>query len=722
MMQPAKWITTHRALGDVCPLFQKAFVCRGKVAEAKLSITALGVYEAKINGQPVGDFVLAPGWTSYDHRLQVQSCDVGALLGEANSICVSVGRGWYASPMVGWTDNEENRRRYARPEGLIAELSIRYEDGRQEIIRTDESWQYTQSPIRFSELYDGEHYDANAVPGDPLPVSLLDLPHDMLIPQEGEKILERERIAAVRVFTAPNGERLVDFGQVITGYVSFSLNAKSGDVVRISHGEVLDAEGNFYNENYRSAKALIRYVCKDGPQRYHPIHTFFGFRYLRLDEFPGTPQKEMFEAVAVYSDIRQTGSLHSGHEKLNRLFSNIFWGQHGNFLDVPTDCPQRDERLGWTGDAQVFVKAASYNYDVERFFRKWLRDLSADQFENGGVPDIVPDYFKNGAASAAWGDAAVICPWQIYMSYGDEGVLREQFESMRRWVDYIGSVSTTEHLWTGGRHYGDWLGLDAPAGSYKGSSREDFIASAFYAHSAGLLVKAGEVIGEDVSGYRALREEIVSAFRRAYPEYRTQTEHILALHFELCEDPKNTADALARMIRDAGGRMQTGFVGTPYLLHALSGHGYTELAYSLLLREEYPSWLYSVNRGATTVWEHWDGIMEDGSFWSRDMNSFNHYAYGSVIDWVYEVAAGIRPLGAGFSQVMIAPRPDRRLGSLDVSLEARSGLIRSAWRYEGDEISYEITVPVAAQAVIGGKRLDLAAGDHSFRLPALQKA
>lgn len=713
-MELAKWITTHRALGDICPLYRKRFPCKSKVKKATITITALGVYNLKINNEAVSDYVLAPGWTSYDKRLQVQTYDVTALLCENNEICVTVGRGWFASPMVGWEVTAENERRFDRPDGLIAELEITYKDGTSEVVFTDTDWQYAESPIQFSELYDGESYNAMIVPQHWQAVSELDWSKDILIPQEGDPIVERERLAVQRLFTAPNGDVLVDFGQEITGYVELSLSARRGDEIRISHGEMLDAQGDFYNDNYRSAKAELRYICKDGDQIYHPIHTFYGFRYLRLDAFPGKAQPEMFTAIAVYSDIQQTGSLHSGHKKLNQLISNIFWGQRGNFLDVPTDCPQRDERLGWTGDAQVFVKAASYNFDVERFFAKWLRDLAADQYENGAVPDVIPDYFKNENASAAWGDAAVICPWQIYNTYGNGDILVNQIDSMRRWIDYITNTTTTPNLWMGKGHYGDWLGLDAPSGSYKGSSREDFIASAFYAYSTGLLIKAGEVLHKDMEAYKALYQSIVTTFRSTFPTYNTQTEHALAIQFELSENPRQTADALAAMIQDGGGKMQTGFVGTPYLLHVLSRYGHTALAYSLLLREEYPSWIYSVNQGATTIWEHWDGVMEDGNFWSKDMNSFNHYAYGAVADWIYEEAAGIRPLEPGFSKLRIEPKPDERLGSLDVSLRTRHGLVKSAWKYEQGKVSYEITTPVAAQVIIGGDVICIPAGSYHY--------
>lgn len=498
--------------------------------------------------------------------------------------------------------------------------------------------------------------------------------------------------------------------------MEFTLEAKGHELIRIQHGEVLDKNGNFYNENYRSAKSEICYTCKKGTQTWHPTLTFFGFRYIKIEGLSKVPKPEQFTAIVVYSNIRQTGTLNCSNSKLNQLFSNIFWGQKGNFLDVPTDCPQRDERLGWTGDAQVFVKAATYNYDVERFFRKWLRDMAADQRVNGAVGCSVPEYLPDIPPSAAWSDAATICPWQIYLTYGNADVLKDQFASMKGWVDYVTNVTTTPCLWTGGEHFGDWLALDAKLDEYKGASREEFIASAFYAHSVDLLVRAGKVIGEDVTVYENLHNNIVRAFRKTYPIYLTQTEHALAIQFGLTPDPQKTADDLAEMVRRIGCKIQTGFVGTPYILHVLSDYGYADIAYSLLLREEYPSWLYSVNKGATTIWEHWDGIKEDGSLWNTIMNSYNHYAYGAVADWVYEKAAGIQTIETepGFAKARIAPIPDERLDWLEASIMSRHGEIRSKWINTGNGIRYEIKTAVPATIVIAGNESVVAPGSYTF--------
>lgn len=506
------------------------------------------------------------------------------------------------------------------------------------------------------------------------------------------------------------------------------MDAKNGDRIEVSHAEVMDKEGNFYTENYRAAKAKIHYTCCDGEQRYQPKFTFFGFRYIRLDAWPQALSEaalgteaflSQFTAIAVNSDLKRTGTIKTSSDLLNKLFENVIWGQKGNFLDIPTDCPQRDERLGWTGDAEVFVKTASYNFDVERFFRKWLQDLAADQYEDGRVPHVIPDALapedkSSFLPSAAWGDAAVICPWIIYQTYGRKRVLKQSFGSMKKWIDYMGNATTTPYLWTGGEHFADWLGLDAPQGSYKGSSRQDFIASAYYAYSTSLFIQTGKVLGEDMAEYEALYENIVKTFRETYSSYETQTELTLAVYFGLAEDLQKTADALADKIVSDGTRLMTGFVGTPYILHALSQYGHTDLAYSLLLRTEYPSWLYPVTKGATTIWEHWDGIMPDGNFWSRDMNSYNHYAYGAVADWMYEEAAGIKPLTPGFETLTIAPKPDPRLRWFEASIDTRHGTVCSKWSHQEAAVKYEILTPAPAKIVIDGIEYNVPAGSYTY--------
>ena len=711
----AKWIKPVKQMGDVVPLFAKDFQLHKEIKTARLFITAMGIYEANINGQRVSRYVLAPGWTSYAHRLQYQIYDVTHLLQSDNRLTVYVGKGWYRGILSGKLMKEW----YNKPAGLFAQLELEYVDGETELVVTDASWSVAESEIRFSEIYDGELYDARIIPEYTEGVEVFEGPSDTLIPQEGEEILEHEIFEAVQLIQTPRGEVVIDFGQEITGYVEIVANAKAGDIVKLSHGEMLDKDGNFYNANYRTAKSEYIYLCKDGEQIYHPRLTFYGFRYVRVEEFPGdlaNVKPENFKAIAVYSNIKRTGYASASNPLLNQLFSNIIWGQKGNFLDIPTDCPQRNERLGWTGDAQVFVKAAALNFDVERFFVKWLADMKVEQMENGGIPQIVPDIWKAKEVSSGWSDAVTICPWEIYKAYGNQEILSDMFPCMKKYVDYITTHTRQENLWIGGFHFGDWLGLDASPGSYTGASRKGFIATAYYAYSTSLVVKIGHILGEDVREYEALYGRIIKAFRDRYPVYKTQTECALAVHFRLAEDCQAASDRLVKLIQKNGMKLQTGFLGTPYLLYALSDFGHADVAYTLLLREEYPSWLYPVTKGATTMWEHWDGIMENGEFWDTNMNSFNHYAYGAVIDWVYTVAAGITQAddSVAYQKVRIAPTPDKRLEWLKVSLDTRNGSIRSEWRKEEEFWRFDIETPVDAEIIIGDKVHHVKAGVYCF--------
>lgn len=717
MLERSEWIKGCEKNLRGGTVYLKNFRCAAKAEKAILEITALGVYEAKLNGERVGDFILAPGWTSYSNRLQVQSYDVTNLLKTENSLEVTVGQGWRAiankrdgSDFLGYRDT-----------ALIAELTLVYADGRTESIVTDSSWTARESKLRYTNIYDGDIYDATFKAGSARHCICVDLEKDMLIPQEGEKIVEHERMPALQIIKTPAGETVIDFGQNMTGYVEFSIKGTPGAQATISHGETLDRDGNFYNANYRSARAQIKFTCDGEEHTYKSALTFFGFRYIRLENWPDEIKKENFTAVVVHSDIRRTGYFECSDEAVNRLFKNIIWGQKGNFLDVPTDCPQRDERLGWTGDAQVFVRTASLNFDVERFFKKWLRDLAADQGCDGCVPHVIPNISDDMGGSSAWSDAAVICPWEIYRTYGDKAVLEEQFDSMKAWIDWMRERSENGRR-SGGSHFGDWLGLDSPEGSYKGATPEDLIATAYYKYSTELFIKAAHALGRDVAEYENIPAEAAAAFRREYMENgrmknATQTACVLALYFDITDDRAATAAQLNELVKRAG-HLETGFVGTPYLLHALSDNGYAETAYDLLLRREYPSWLYPISKGATTVWEHWDGIKPDGTMWSTDMNSFNHYAYGAVADWMYGAAAGINsdPDRPGFEHIIFRPVTDRRLDFVKASIDTRRGTVASEWRRENGRIKYIFTVPegCCASTVIGGEKHEVGAGTHEF--------
>ncbi len=731
---------------------RREFGARGRIASARVYASALGLYELRLNGQAVGDEVLAPGWTSYGKRLLYQAYDVTSLVREGtNALCATVAAGWYKGDLAGWLGR---RNVYGGRTALVAQLTLRYEDGREETIATDGSWRVSDGPVLYSEIYHGETYDARLEDeGWDLPgfddsrwraAEVLDADLSGLAPRDGLPVRRKERFKATLVVT-PKGEKVLDFGQNIAGRLRFSVSGKAGDRAVIRHAETLDAQGNFYTANLRSAKARIAYVLKGGcVETYEPHFTFMGFRYACVDEWPGPLDPAAFEAIAIYSDMEETGSFECSSELLNKLHSNIAWGLKGNFVDIPSDCPQRDERLGWTGDAQVFVGTAAFLMGVDPFFRKWLRDLAADQTPEGGVPFVVPNVLVDSVApdgqamtthsSTGWGDAATICPWTIYERYADRGLLEEQYPSMRAWVEFIRARARDGLLWDSGFHFGDWVALDAKEGSYFGATPNDFTATAFYAKSAGILAKAAAVLGKDTDArvYGELRDRIISAFRAEFftPSgriaVRTQTACALALDFGLAppEWRDRLRDTLLALIKENGGHLVTGFLGTPYLCRALADAGALDAAYSLLMREEYPSWLYQVRKGATTVWEHWDGLKPDGSMWSPDMNSFNHYAYGSIAEWLHSTVAGISADEdfPGYKLIRFEPKPGGGLTRAKATLMTAFGLASIEWRVEAARLFVEIIVPHNARGrfvppVQGEAAMALGSGTHRLAFP-----
>lgn len=713
ILKASTWIEGGRDADRPLPVFRRRFSAE-KGDRLFLEITALGVYEAVLNGKRVGDFVMAPGWTHYPRRVQVQRYDISGLLKKNNELIVRLGRGWYGSKLM------------VSPHDGRVPLALRalivQEDGQGErvLLGTDAAWEWTEGETLSSSLYDGESVDGRRSLRGWKPAAEVKYPGVRLVPQDGPPILEQERLRPVKLITTPKGERVLDFGQNLTGYVEISVTGQSGQELLLHHAEILDQDGNFYTENLRKAEQAYHAILKEGDQLLKPRFTFYGFRYVRLTAFEGEPSLDQFTAVVIHSEMERTGRFVSGHPLVNQLYHNAVWGQKGNFVDVPTDCPQRDERLGWTGDAQAFIRAACYNYDAQGFYRKWLRDLALCQFPGGGVPHFVPSQMSEAERlskgpgceenSAAWADAACICPWQLYLAYGDKQVLKEQFSSMQAWVDCIRRTGDTEALWDSGFHFGDWLAQDAPnaaAGGCGGGTDKHLIATAMYANSTDLLIRAGKVLGKDMSEYEQLHGRIVKAFQKRFMpggkfELPTQTACVLALEFGLSKKPEQTVETLVQLIREAGNKLQTGFVGTPYLLHVLTRHGHAQLAYDLLLQEEAPSWLHSVLFGATTIWERWDGIKADGSINTPSMNSFNHYAFGAVVDWLYGKAAGIEPIeeAPGYAQVRIAPVPDKRLGFARAELKTAHGMIRSAWAFTPGGLRYEIEVPEGVRAHI----------------------
>ncbi len=725
----AKWIeplpadTSHTH--SMAPLMmRKEFSLNKKIASARLYVTAHGLYQVQINDHRVTDAVLTPGWTSYNKRLQYQVFDISSLVRQGNNtIGALVGEGWYNGRLA-WG---VNRNHYGKVNGLLAQLHIRFTDGSETIISTDQSWKYTnEGPVRLSEIYDGELYDARmekkdwTLPGfndaSWKPVTVVSYDMTNLLAQQGPFVRRIEELKAKKVFRTPDGTWVVDLGQNMTGWVKLKVKGPAGTKVILRHAEVLDKTGNLYTANLRAAKQRIEYILKgSGEEVFEPHFTFQGFRYVAVDSFPGQLTADNISGIVIHSDMTTIGTLETSNPLINQLQHNIRWGQKGNFLDVPTDCPQRDERLGWTGDAQAFIRTASFNMDVAAFFTKWLKDVAADQLPSGGVPFVIPDVLHDNGVSAGWGDAGVIIPWAIYLSYGDKRVLEEQYESMKKYVEYIRKIAGDSCIWKGGSVFGDWLFYRPGIYSHPepdGYTNGDMIATAFFAWSTSLLKNTAAVLGKtsDEAGYTALLQKIKEAFNREYvtPSGRifsdSQTGYVLALMFDLLPENKRSVAAgfLASDIRSRGDQLSTGFLGTSHLCNVLSRFGYTDIAYKLLLRENYPSWLYPVKMGATTIWERWNGIRTDSSFEDPGMNSFNHYAYGAIGEWMYRVMAGLEidPAQPGYKHFFIQPQPGGNFTHAKASLQTGYGEIVSGWKLENKRIAITVRIPPNTSATI----------------------
>jgi alpha-L-rhamnosidase len=523
---------------------------------------------------------------------------------------------------------------------------------------------------------------------------------------------------------------VIDFGQNLVGWVVVKAAGKTGDTIDITHAEVLDKFGNFYTDNLRAAKAEGRYIL-DGrrEEEFEPHFTFYGFRYVRVKGYPGPLKPENFHAVALYSDMEPTGTFSSSNPLINQLQHNIQWGQKGNFLDVPTDCPQRDERLGWTGDAQVFSRTAAFNMNVDNFFSKWLKDVAADQEPDGSVPFVIPNVLGHGAGgSTGWADVCTIIPWNMYLAYGDRRILEAQYPAMKAWVEYMHGKSKND-LWNTGFHFGDWL-FYRPFDDNDGRSAvtdKYLIAQCFYAHSTQLLINAATVLGKnnDVTTYKELLDRIKTAFLKEYvtPNGRlvsgTQTAYVLALNFDMLPESarEQAAERLVDNVRSYDNHLTTGFLGTPYLCHVLSRFGYDSVAYALLLQDSYPSWLYPVRMGATTIWERWDGIRPDSTFEVPSMNSFNHYSYGAIGDWMYRVMAGIDTYSdaPGYKHIRIQPHPGGGFDSAKASLQTYYGLVSSSWKTSGSHLTMDVTIPANTSATIYVPASDEASAKESDR-------
>jgi alpha-L-rhamnosidase len=720
----AKWIEpgyTEDTIMRPSPLMRKQFTISKTIASATAYITAHGIYEAQINGKRVGDAYMTPGWTAYKKRLQYQVYDVTSMMKTGpNAIGIMLGNGWYRG-IIGY---QYNINFYGKDIALLCQVDIVYSDGSKESIITDESWKSSTAEIIYSEIYNGETIDARLEKnGWTSPgyndagwsgVKVAEHPMNVLIATRNELVKKHEIFVPVKIFKTPKGEQVIDFGQNLVGLVQMKVSGKAGDKITLSHAEVLDKAGNFYTENLRAAKAQDTYILKGGATEvFEPHFTWHGFRYLKIEGYPGEIKPENFTAVALYSDMKPTGSFTSSNPLVNQLQHNIQWGQKGNFLDIPTDCPQRDERLGWTGDAQVFARTAAFNMNVDNFFTKWMLDVEADQVE-GKVPYVLPNVLGAGAVnSCGWADVATIVPWNMYLVYGDKQILQQQYNSMKAYVESIRKLAIND-LWNSGFHFGDWL-FYSPQDDRDGraaATDKYLIAQCFYAHSTQLLINTAKVLGftEDVASYSQLLKRIKDAFLNEYctPSGRlisgTQTAYVLALNFDILPEGlrKNAVARLVENVASYENHLTTGFLGTPYLCHVLTRFGYNDLAYKLLLQETYPSWLYPVKSGATTIWERWDGQKPDSTFQDAGMNSFNHYAYGAIGDWMYRVMTGIDTYedGVGYKHSKIKPYIGGGFTYASASLDTYYGKLSSSWKVDGNKLSFDVEIPANTTATV----------------------
>jgi alpha-L-rhamnosidase len=728
----ASWIESHLCGGPrttvPAPLFRREFSLPGQPWRVVLHISALGLYEASINGRSAHDAVLTPGWTVFDERVRYQTWDVTDLVEEGeNALGVILGDGWYCGH--GATND---RQGYGERPRLLAQLEWTTEDGKSGVVLSDEQWSTAAGPILENDLIMGESYDARQEqsgwdrPGfddsrwrNALTADVGDISLDA---HYGPFVRRHENISARAVDPKDEVARqcIYDLEQNISGRVRITLRGRSGATVRIRHGEMLTPEGELYTENLRTADATDHYTLKgEGAETWEPHFTFHGFRYVEITWTKPGPvgTVESVEGVALYADMSRTGSFDCSHPLLNQFYENTVWGQKGNFLEVPTDCPQRDERLGWTGDAQVFIRTAAFNMDVSKFFRKWLRDMRDTQKANGAIPPYIPFTESFGSSwdgGPAWADAAMICPMELYRAYGDLEFIAENYDCMVGYMDYLAQNKVKDGIREhpdisefGG--FGDWLALDG-SGRTDGGTPKDLIGTAFYAHNADILATCAGLLGreDDRRRWTQLRGETAEVFRQRYitPDGLmaggTQTSCVLALHFDLVspEQRPGTVQQLVRLIEQNGMKIGTGFVGTPYILHVLEDAGRLDVAYALLEQEEFPSWIFPVKNGATTIWERWDGWTPEKGFQTPAMNSFNHYAYGAVCDWMIGTVAGLAPAEPGYSRIRFKPRPGGSLTHASASLETPHGLAGISWKLGEGELKLNLTVPSDTSAVL----------------------
>ena len=732
----ASWICTAKE-DTYHPIFFKNFVLDGEVEKARLYVTGLGLYEVFMNGEKVGDEFLAPFYNDYKKRVQYQTYDVTDCLKADNRIEIQLGNGWYKG-RYGLAGNSNVYGSYMT---ALAEIHIDYKDGRRVVIATDDTWQYKGSDVEASGIYDGEIINRqlwkdkeNVVKQACLVSDVYPEDSDKFHPEERVSVPVRitEKLAVKEVLYTPAGETVLDFGQNFVGFVSVKADLPAGTRICLQYGEVMQQD-NFYNDNYRGAVGGMTYVSDGTPEEVRVQFTFFGGRYVRVAGWPETVElkAEYFTGCVVHSDIERTGYIETSDKDINQLFSNCLWGQRGNFLDVPTDCPQRNERMGWTGDAQVFSPTASYNMDTRAFFDKYMMDLRDAQISlDGAVPNVAPMADETMGGSSVWGDVATFMPMTMYNYFGDKETLAYYYPLMKDWVDWIdrrdqarGATYLFDHNMT----FGDWLALDGMTEqSMKGNTDDTYVSTAYYYASAKKVAEAARILGydEDVLAYEALADKIKGAF---FNEYLTgsgrlavdsQTAYLVALNFGLYTNKDKIVEGLAKRFDKDMHKLKGGFVGATMMNRVLAENGFEEEAWNQLFNHEFPGWLHCVDLGATTIWERWNSVLDDGSISGTGMNSLNHYSYGSVFEYVYKNIAGIAPSAPAFTLVTFKPLVNWRMKYMNCTYKSVSGTYVSNWKINDDgtiTMHFEVPFNCSAKAILpayDGEELVLEAGSH----------
>jgi alpha-L-rhamnosidase len=733
------------AVDLTAPLFRRELTLEtghGAVESASLHVSSLGVYEARINGRAVGDDVLSPGWSAYEWRLRHRTYDVADLLADESVLTVLLGNGWYRG-RLGFMGGGAF---YGDRLGLIAELEITYEDGHRQRIDTDQAWTVSASDVVADDLYDGQTIDARkrtadwftfgSTPERTMPARPLEFDTDRLEPYLGPPVIRQEVLRPVEVWRSPTGRTLVDFGQNLVGWVRFTVRGPRGAEIRVRHAEVLEDQ-ELGVRPLRTAQATDRFILSGDDDAFEPTMTFHGFRYAEVEGWPAETAGELtadsLEAVVVHSDLERTGFFECSEPLLNQLHENVVWGTKGNFVDLPTDCPQRDERLGWTGDIAAFAPTAAYLFDVGPFLADWLIDLALEQEHADGmvafvVPDVLklqphPAEFPDPDSTAIWSDAAVWVPWSLWQAYGDRSVLERQFGSMAAHLRRVETLLSPAGLWDGSFQFGDWLDPDAPPDApWQAKAHSGVVATACLHRSATIVAEAARLLGRDAARTRtAFNEHYVADDGKVRSD--STTVYTLAIVFDLLdhEAEQLAGKRLAELVTESDYRVSTGFAGTPYITDALTRTGHLDDAYRLLLEQGCPSWLYPVTMGATTVWERWDSMLPDGSINPGEMTSFNHYALGAVADWMHRTVAGIAPAAPGYAAVRFAPRPGGDLTWATAALDTRHGRVSIQWELTPDGLKVETILPDGVTGVLSlpdGRELEVRPGVCRFpRVP-----